>query len=91
MQIEVNHISKRDFLIKLFCDQKQGGFARLMKAINFLDLQVVDANVTTFNGKVLNILRVEVRLIAMNRIRCLLFFKYRIVQCRSLDLRSIYI
>ncbi|XP_044492651.1 transcription factor bHLH90 isoform X2 [Mangifera indica] len=69
VQIEVNHISKRDFLIKLFCDQKQGGFARLMKAINFLDLQVVDANVTTFNGKVLNILRVEVRLIAMNRIR----------------------
>ncbi|KAJ0038037.1 hypothetical protein Pint_22965 [Pistacia integerrima] len=59
VQIEVNHISKRDFLIKLLCDQKQGGFAKLMKAINFLDLQVVDANVTTSNGQVLNILRVE--------------------------------
>ncbi|XP_015578625.1 transcription factor bHLH90 isoform X2 [Ricinus communis] len=59
VQIEVNQIGKREFLIKLFCEKKRGGFGRLMDAIYSLGLQVVDANMTTFNGKVLNILKVE--------------------------------
>ncbi|KAH7570287.1 hypothetical protein JRO89_XS05G0081800 [Xanthoceras sorbifolium] len=64
--LEVNQIGKRDFLIKYFCEQKRGGFARLMEAINSLELQTVDANITTFNGNVLHILKVEVRLVAMD-------------------------
>ncbi len=59
--MEVNQIGQRDFLIKLICEQKRGGFTRFMEAINSLGLQVSDANVTTFCGKVLNILKVEVR------------------------------
>lgn len=57
----MNQINDRDFLIKLLCEHERGGFVRLMEAINSLELQVLDANVTTFNGKVLNILRVQVR------------------------------
>lgn len=60
MQVEVKLIGTREFLLKLLCEQKRGGFARLMEAINVLGLQVVDANITTFNGNVLNIFRVEV-------------------------------
>ncbi|XP_034682789.1 transcription factor bHLH90 isoform X2 [Vitis riparia] len=59
VQVEVKLIGTREFLLKLLCEQKRGGFARLMEAINVLGLQVVDANITTFNGKVLNIFRVE--------------------------------
>lgn len=57
----MNQINDRDFLIKLLSEHERGGFVRLMEAINSLELQVIDANVTTFNGKVLNILRVQVR------------------------------
>ncbi|ESR51616.1 hypothetical protein CICLE_v10033428mg [Citrus x clementina] len=59
VRVEVNQINDRDFLIKLLCEHERGGFVRLMEAINSLELQVIDANVTTFNGKVLNILRVQ--------------------------------
>lgn len=59
--MEVNQIGQKDCFIKLFCKQKRGGFVRLMEAIDSLGLQVVNANVTTFNGTVQNILEVEVR------------------------------
>ncbi|XP_057948950.1 transcription factor bHLH90 isoform X2 [Malania oleifera] len=58
-QVEVHQIGKSNFLLKILSEHKQGGFAKLMEAINYLGLQVVDANVTTFDGKVLNILKVE--------------------------------
>ncbi|KAI8528291.1 hypothetical protein RHMOL_Rhmol12G0138600 [Rhododendron molle] len=60
VQVEVHQIGTRDFFVKLLCTQKTGGFARLMEAMHSIGLQVVDANVTTHNGKVLNILKVEV-------------------------------
>lgn len=60
--MEVHQIGTRDFFVKLLCTQKTGGFARLMEAMHSIGLQVVDANVTTHNGKVLNILKVEVRI-----------------------------
>lgn len=59
--MEVNQIGTRDFLLKFLCVQKRGGFTRLVEDLNSLGLQIVDANVTTFNGRVLNILKVEVR------------------------------
>ncbi|PQM41748.1 bHLH transcription factor [Prunus yedoensis var. nudiflora] len=59
VQVELNQIGKRDCLIKLFYEQSRGGFARLMENMDSLGLQVVDANVTTFDGNVLNILKVQ--------------------------------
>ncbi|KAM7468653.1 hypothetical protein LguiB_016215 [Lonicera macranthoides] len=59
VQVEVNQIGTRCFLLKLICNQKRGGFTRLMEAINSLGLKVIDANVTTSNGMVLNVLKVE--------------------------------
>ena len=53
-------IGTREFLLKLSYEKKRGGFTRLMEAMDDLGLQVVDANITTFNGKVLNIFRAEV-------------------------------
>ncbi|XP_041013604.1 transcription factor bHLH90 [Juglans microcarpa x Juglans regia] len=61
VQVEVNQISQRDFLIKFFCEHKRGGFTRLMESLHLLGLQVADANITTFYGKVLNILKVEAK------------------------------
>lgn len=59
--MEVKQIGKKDCFIKVSCQQKQGGFVRLLEAIDSLGLQVANANVTTFNGKVQNILEVKVR------------------------------
>lgn len=70
MLLEVNQIGKGDFLIKFLSEQKRGGFSRLMESLNSLGVQVVDANITTFDGKVLNILKVEVKLVAMDPNRC---------------------
>ncbi|KAE8023464.1 hypothetical protein FH972_009154 [Carpinus fangiana] len=61
VKVEVNQMSQREFLIKFYCEQKRGGFVRLMEALNSLGLQVTDANITTFCGKVLNILKVEAK------------------------------
>lgn len=61
VQVEVNQIGRRDFFIKLYCEQKRGGFARLMEALHSFGLEVADASVNTIDGKVLNILTVEVR------------------------------
>ncbi|XP_057420667.1 transcription factor bHLH90 isoform X2 [Lotus japonicus] len=59
VQAEVHHLGGTDFLIKLYCDHKQGRFSRLMEAMHSFGLHVVNANMTTLNGKVLNILTVE--------------------------------
>lgn len=59
--MEVYQLSKRECLIKLFCGHIRGGFTRLMETMDCLGLEVVDANVTTFDRNALIILRVEVR------------------------------
>ncbi|KAL9390313.1 hypothetical protein Peur_018918 [Populus x canadensis] len=59
VQLEVDQIGKRHFLLKFLCEKKRGGFGRLMETIHSLGLQIHDANITTFNGKFLNILKIE--------------------------------
>ncbi|XP_004509817.1 transcription factor bHLH90 isoform X2 [Cicer arietinum] len=59
LQVEVNHIGGTEFLIKLCCEQKKGGFSRLMEAIHSFGLHVVHANMITFDGIVSNNLMVE--------------------------------
>ncbi|KAJ9549773.1 hypothetical protein OSB04_022316 [Centaurea solstitialis] len=44
-----------------FAAKKRGGFLRIMETVDSLGLQVVDANVATCNGRVLNVLRVEAK------------------------------
>ena len=58
-------INERDFLIKLFCKQKQGGVVSSIEAMDSLGLQVIDVNITTFGGMVLNIFHVEVTFICV--------------------------
>lgn len=74
--MEVYQIGTRDFFVKLLCKHKKGGFMRLMEVMNSLGLQVFDANVTTHNGNVLNILKVEVRLRSRTLIPTLILRKY---------------
>lgn len=62
MCVEVNRIGEREFLIKFLHEHKRGGFGKLMDALHSLDLLMVNANITTYGGNVLNILQVEVRL-----------------------------
>lgn len=60
LEIEVNQIGQRDFLLKVIHSQKRDGFLRLTKALHSLGLQIIDANVTTCKGRVLNNFRIEV-------------------------------
>ncbi|XP_054823606.1 transcription factor ABORTED MICROSPORES isoform X2 [Prosopis cineraria] len=39
VQVEVNQIGKREFLVKIHCEKKRGGFAKLMEAIHLFGLQ----------------------------------------------------
>ncbi|KAL5552881.1 hypothetical protein UlMin_040282 [Ulmus minor] len=57
--IEVKQTGKKECFIKLSCHQKRGGFVRLMEALEFLGMQVINANVTTVHETVQNIIEVE--------------------------------
>ncbi|GAA0157756.1 DNA-binding transcription factor [Lithospermum erythrorhizon] len=57
-EIDVIPISPREFLVKIICKQMQCGFTRLLEAANAVGLEVIDVNVTTLNGMVLNNLKV---------------------------------
>lgn len=59
--MEVHQIGANCFLLKIFAKRKQGGFARLMQAMDCLGFEVVDANVTTIHDIVFHIFKVEVR------------------------------
>lgn len=58
-KVEVSQIGTRSFLVKLLFENRRGGFTKLLEVMNSVGLQVVDANVTTFNGNALNIFQVE--------------------------------
>lgn len=58
--MEVNQLTRREFLIRVFCEHKKGGFTTLMEALNHLSLQVIDANATALDGNMMNTFRVEV-------------------------------
>ncbi|KAM0059372.1 putative transcription factor bHLH family [Helianthus debilis subsp. tardiflorus] len=61
VQVEVHQIGAKGFLLKLVCGEQRGGFQRIMETADSLGLQVLDVNVTTCYGKVLNILKVEAK------------------------------
>ncbi|KAL8548852.1 hypothetical protein ACS0TY_007933 [Phlomoides rotata] len=63
VEVEVNQIGsgRKDFLVRIICKQMRGGFSRLMEVIDSLGLQVRDANITTLNGLVLNVVKVEAK------------------------------
>ncbi|ONK64339.1 uncharacterized protein A4U43_C07F24670 [Asparagus officinalis] len=60
-QVEVKQLEANDFYLKVFCEHKVGGFARLMEAMSSLGLEVTNASVTTLQSLVLNVFRVQKR------------------------------
>ncbi|XWS55109.1 hypothetical protein CRYUN_Cryun10bG0146900 [Craigia yunnanensis] len=59
VQVEVAHIDGNQFFVKVFCENKPGGFVRLMEALGSLGLEVTNANVNSFRGLVSNFFKVE--------------------------------
>ncbi|XP_043709351.1 transcription factor ABORTED MICROSPORES-like isoform X2 [Telopea speciosissima] len=59
--VEVTHIGAKEFFLRVFCEQKPGGFVKLMEAMNAMGLEVINVNVITFRKLVLNIFKVEKR------------------------------
>lgn len=61
VQVEVHQIGARDFLLKLICSHKPDGFLRIMETVDSLGLEVIDVNVTTCNGRMLNVVNVKAK------------------------------
>ncbi|KAJ8427130.1 hypothetical protein Cgig2_030292 [Carnegiea gigantea] len=47
VQVEVAQLEGNDFFIKIFGEQKRGGFVRLMEALNCLGLEITNVNMTS--------------------------------------------
>lgn len=58
--MEVRQLEANEFYLKIFCEHKVGGFARLIEAISSLGLEVTNATVTTLQTLVLNVFNVQV-------------------------------
>ncbi|RAL48440.1 hypothetical protein DM860_005864 [Cuscuta australis] len=60
-QVEVAQLDGSEFLVKVFCEHKSGGFVRLMEALTSLGLEVTNVNTTRHTCLVSNIFKVERR------------------------------
>ncbi|KAL8540685.1 hypothetical protein ACS0TY_002064 [Phlomoides rotata] len=58
-QVEVLQLNGNDFLVKVFCEHRNGGFVRLMEALNSLGLEVGNVNTTRHTCLVSSLFRVE--------------------------------
>ncbi|CAA0834055.1 Transcription factor ABORTED MICROSPORES [Striga hermonthica] len=58
-QVEVFQIHGNEFLVKVFCEHKAGGFVRLMEALNLLGLEVTNVNTTRHTCLVSTIFKLE--------------------------------
>ncbi|XP_060213973.1 transcription factor bHLH90 isoform X2 [Lycium barbarum] len=59
IEVEVNQIGAREFLLKVSGSHKSGGFTQLVEAMNYLGLDVVNVSFTTSGGEILCIFVAE--------------------------------
>ncbi|XP_057832421.1 transcription factor ABORTED MICROSPORES isoform X2 [Cryptomeria japonica] len=61
MQIDVSQVDTHVFNLRIFSEKRDGGFVRLMQAMDRLGLDILNANITSFRGLVLNVFNAEMR------------------------------
>ncbi|KAH9320277.1 hypothetical protein KI387_022046, partial [Taxus chinensis] len=66
IQIEVIQLDTHVFDLRIFSENRVDGFVRLMQAMDRLGLDILNFNITSFKGLVLNVFNVEMRDKKMN-------------------------
>ncbi|KAH9311261.1 hypothetical protein KI387_026296 [Taxus chinensis] len=66
MQIEVGQLDTHVFNVRIISEKRVGGFFRPMQAMDRLGLDILNFNITSFKGLVLNVFNVETRDKEMN-------------------------
>ncbi|CAN4123307.1 unnamed protein product [Withania somnifera] len=59
MEVEVNQIGARAFLLKVSGSHKPGGFTQFIEAMNYLGLEIVNVSFTTSGGEILSVFIAE--------------------------------
>ncbi|MCD7446016.1 hypothetical protein HAX54_031499 [Datura stramonium] len=60
LEVEVNQIGAREFLLKVSGSHKPGGYSQLMEAMNYLGLEIVNVSFTSSGGEILSVFIAEV-------------------------------
>lgn len=60
LQVDLNQIGAREFLLKVSGSHKSGGFTQLMEAMNYLELEIVNVSCTTSGGEIVSVFIAEV-------------------------------
>nr|WCO08280.1 hypothetical protein [Suaeda aralocaspica] len=59
VNVQVSQLGEGNFLLRIACHQRPGVYTMLLEALSYLDLSIIEANLTTCDGKISTIFTVQ--------------------------------